>query len=41
LAAASTFVIGYLVWRIIRPHRHRYRYHEDRRDHQKGVWGWE
>ena len=31
LAAASTFVIGYLAWRKIRPHRNRYR------DHPKSV----
>jgi hypothetical protein len=41
LATASTLVIGYLAWRKIRPHRHRYHYHQGRNDHQKGVWGWE
>jgi len=41
LAAASAFVIGYLAWRKFRPHRHRYDYHQDRDEHQNGVWGWE
>ena len=41
LAAVSTLLIGYLAWRRIRPHRQRYRYHQDRDGHQKGVWGWE
>ena len=41
LAAASTFLFGYLAWRKIRPRRHRYRYHRDRNGHQKGVFGWE
>jgi cytochrome oxidase assembly protein ShyY1 len=41
LAAASTFVIGYLAWRRIRPHRHRYHYHQVQDGRQKGLSGWE
>ena len=41
LAVGSTFVIGYLAWRKLRPHRHHYHYHQNRNGHQKGVWGWE
>jgi hypothetical protein len=41
LATASTLVIGYLAWRKIRPHRHHYRYHDDRDGRHKGLWGWE
>ena len=41
LALVATCVIGYLAWRKIRPHRHRYRYHQDRDGHPKGLWGWE
>ena len=41
LATASTFVVGYLAWRKLRPHRHRPHYHQHRDGPQKGLWGWE
>ena len=41
MAVVSTFVVGYLAWRKIKPHRHRYRYDQRRDQHRKSVWGWE
>ncbi len=41
MAIAATFVVAYLAWRKIKPHRHQYRCDPPRDVHRKGVWGWE
>jgi hypothetical protein len=41
MAVVSTFLVAYLAWRKIKPHRHHYRYGQPSDGHRKGLWGWE